>query len=201
MGSEISGEPRRRTEVSDLQDRRDRELMGRIAQGSAEGFRDLYRRYASTANGLALRVIGDAALAEEVTQDVFLSVWRSAAAYDAARGSVRSWLLTQVHHRAVDIVRKEDAERRRSMREREPLPADPTDDVVEDAWLRARRNDIRAALGTISSEQRQVLDLAYFGGLTQTQIAERLGIPLGTVKSRTLTAMLKLREALSGAER
>jgi RNA polymerase sigma factor (sigma-70 family) len=201
MGSEFSGEPSRRSEVSDLQDRRDRELMGRIAEGSSDGFRDLYRRYAPTAAGLARRVIGDAALAEEVTQDVFLSVWRSAAAYDAARGSVRSWLLTQVHHRAVDVIRKEDAERRRSMREREPLPADPTDDVVEDAWLRARRNDIRAALGGISADQRQVLELAYFGGLTQTQISQSLGIPLGTVKSRTLAAMLRLRDALSGADR
>ena len=175
--------------------------MGRVAEGSADGFSDLYRRYASTAAGLAHRVIGDPVLAEEVSQDVFLSVWRSAAAYDAARGSVRSWLLTQVHHRAVDVIRREDAERRRSFRQPEPIPVDPTDDVVEDAWLRTRRAEIRLALKSISTEQREVLDLAYFGGLTQTQISEKLGIPLGTVKSRTLAAMLKLRDALSGADR
>ena len=175
--------------------------MGRIAEGSSDGFRDLYRRYAATAVGFAYRVIGDRVLAEEVTQDVFLSVWRSASAYDAARGSVRSWLLTKIHHRAVDVVRREDAERRRLFRERETVPVDPTEDVVEDAWLRARRSDMRSALGTIPAEQRQVLELAYFGGLTQTQVAQRLGIPLGTVKSRTLSAMLKLREALSGADR
>jgi RNA polymerase sigma-70 factor, ECF subfamily len=100
--------------------------MGRIAEGSSDGFRDLYRRYAPTAAGLAHRVIGDPVLAEEVSQDVFLSVWRSAAAYDAARGSVRSWLLTQVHHRAVDVIRHEDAERRRSLRQPQPVPVDPT---------------------------------------------------------------------------
>jgi RNA polymerase sigma-70 factor, ECF subfamily len=175
--------------------------MGRIAEGSSDGFRDLYRRYAPTAAGLAHRVIGDPVLAEEVSQDVFLSVWRSAAAYDAARGSVRSWLLTQVHHRAVDVIRHEDAERRRSLRQPQPVPVDPTEDVVEDEWLRARRGEIRLALRSISDEQREVLELAYFGGLTQTQIADRLGIPLGTVKSRTLAAMLKLRDTLSGAER
>jgi RNA polymerase sigma-70 factor (ECF subfamily) len=175
--------------------------MGRIAEGSSDGFRDLYRRYASTASGLAHRVIGDPVLAEEVTQEVFLSVWRSAAAYDGARGSVRSWLLTQVHHRSVDVIRHEDAERRRAFRQPEPIAVDPTEDVVEDAWLRARRADTRLALKSISNDQREVLELAYFGGLTQTQVAEKLGIPLGTVKSRTLAAMLKLREALKGADR
>lgn len=175
--------------------------MGRIAEGSSDGFRDLYRRYAPTAAGLAHRVIGDPVLAEEVSQDVFLSVWRSAAAYDAARGSVRSWLLTQVHHRAVDVIRHEDAERRRALRQPEPIPVDPTEEVVEDEWLRVRRSEIRIALRTISDEQREVLELAYFGGLTQVEISEKLGIPLGTVKSRTLAAMLKLRNALSGADR
>ena len=174
--------------------------MGRIAEGSSDAFRDLYSRYASTAAGLAHRVIGDPVLAEEVVQDVFMSVWRSAAAYDAARGSVRSWLLTQVHHRAVDVIRREDAERRRSLRQPHAVPSDPTEEVVEDEWLRTRRAGIRLALRTISDEQRQVLQLAYFEGLTQTQVSERLGIPLGTVKSRTLAAMVKLREALSGAE-
>ena len=161
----------------------------------------MYRRYASTASGLAHRVIGDPVLAEEVTQDVFLSVWRAASAYDGARGSVRSWLLTQIHHRSVDVIRREDAERRRSFRQPQPIPMDPTEDVVEDAWLRARRADIRQALTSLSNEQREVLELAYFDGLTQTQISQKIGIPLGTVKSRTLAAMLKLREALSGVDR
>ena len=113
---------------------------------------------------------------------------------------MRSWLLTQVHHRAVDVIRREDAERRRSLRQPHAVPSDPTEEVVEDEWLRTRRAGIRLALRTISDEQRQVLQLAYFDGLTQTQVSERLGIPLGTVKSRTLAAMVKLREALSGAE-
>ena len=193
-----TGEPERLSGVTDLQDRRDRELIGRIASGDAGSFRDLYRRYAPSAAGLAFRVIGDGVLSEEVTQEVFLAVWRSASAYDPARGSVRSWILTQVHHRAVDLVRHEDAERKRPMRTPAPLPSDPTEDVVEDVWLRARRGDVRSALIALSDEQRQVLELAYFGGLTQPQIAARIGIPLGTVKSRTLAAMLKMRDALAG---
>ena len=99
------------------------------------------------------------------------------------------------------MIRHEDAERRRSLRQPQPVPVDPTEDVVEDEWLRVRRGEIRLALRSISDEQREVLELAYFGGLTQTQIAEKLAIPLGTVKSRTLAAMLKLRDTMSGAER
>jgi RNA polymerase sigma-70 factor (ECF subfamily) len=185
--------------VTDLQDRRDRDLLARIASGSEEAFSELFRRYAPAAGGIALRVVGDAAIAEEVVQEVMVSVWRRAGAYDPARGSVRSWLLAQAHHRAVDAVRREEANRRRASATAPESGDDPIDDVVEEGWLASRRTRVRAALASLSSDQRNVLELAYYGGLTQSQVAEAAGIPLGTVKSRTLAAMSKLRSVLGAS--
>jgi RNA polymerase sigma-70 factor (ECF subfamily) len=187
--------------VSDLQDRRDRDLVERVAGGDRSAFAELYRRYSPSAFGLASRILGDQAMAEEVLQEVFLSVWRRAGAYDPGRGSVRSWLFAQVHHRAVDVVRREEAERRRSHVTVLPDASSEggVDDVVEEGWLKARREHVRGALEGLPHEQRQVLELAYYGGLTQTQVAEATGVPLGTVKSRTLAAMRRLKGALAGA--
>lgn len=185
--------------MTDLQDRRDRDLLARIASGSEEAFSELFRRYAPAAGGIALRVVGDAAIAEEVVQEVMVSVWRRAGAYDPARGSVRSWLLAQAHHRAVDAVRREEANRRRASATAPESGDDPIDDVVEEGWLASRRTRVRAALASLSSDQRNVLELAYYGGLTQSQVAEAAGIPLGTVKSRTLAAMSKLRSVLGAS--
>lgn len=186
--------------VSDLQDRRDRDLVRAIAAGERAAFAELYRRYGSAAYGLASRVLGEPSLAEEVVQEVFLSVWRRADGYDPARGSVRSWLFAQIHHRAVDVVRREEAERRRS--QSNPSPAENehgVEDVIEEGWLRARRQQVRDALDGLSADQRQVIEMAYFRGLTQTQVARATGLPLGTVKSRTLAAMVRLRQALRSA--
>jgi RNA polymerase sigma factor (sigma-70 family) len=181
--------------ISNLEARRDQVLIRKIARGNDSGLADLLRSYGPPALGLATRLLGDASLAEDVLQDVYLSIWRHPDSYDAARGSVRTWLLTQVHHRAVDIVRREEAERRRrSMPER---PTDTSDDVVEDSWRAARASATRDALASLPAEQQQMITLAYYEGLTQTQISARAGIPLGTVKSRTLTAMRRLRHALS----
>jgi RNA polymerase sigma factor (sigma-70 family) len=174
--------------------------MARTAEGDRQAFAELYRRYASAGLGLAFRVIGERSLAEEVLQEVFLSVWRNGGAYDPARGSVRSWLFAQVHHRAVDVVRREEGERRRTQSNPPTLGDERgVDDVIEESWLAARRQQVRRALAGLPQEQRQVIELAYYGGLTQTQVAERTGIPLGTVKSRTLAAMRRLREALRSA--
>jgi RNA polymerase sigma factor (sigma-70 family) len=190
-----------RMQVSDLQDRRDNDLVSAAASGDEAAFSELYQRYSASAFGLALRILGERAMAEEVLQEVFLSVWRRAAAYDPARGSVRSWLFAQIHHRSVDLVRREEAERRRSHVHAEPGWYDSgMEDVIEEGWLSARRDQVRRALENLSLEQRQVIDLAYFQGLTQTQVADRAEVPLGTVKSRTLAAMRRLKEALaSGA--
>jgi len=186
--------------VSDLQDRRDRDLLERVSAGDHAAFSEVYRRYSPAALGLAVRILGEQAMAEEVLQEVFLSVWRRAGAYDPARGSVRSWLFAQIHHRSVDVVRREEAVRRRSTAAPESDVADERiDEVVEEGWLKARRDHVRRALGGLSPEQRQVIELAYYRGLTQTQVATETGVPLGTVKSRTLTAMRRLRDSLATA--
>jgi RNA polymerase sigma-70 factor (ECF subfamily) len=187
-------------QVSDLQDHRDRDLVQRISDGDRAAFSELYRRYSSSAFGLAMRILGERSMAEEVLQEVFLSVWRRAAGYDPARGSVRSWIFSQIHHRSVDVVRREEAERRRSAStvEREAVESE-IDEVAEEDWLRARREQVRRALEHLSPEQRRMIELAYYGGLTQSQVARETGVPLGTVKSRTLAAMRRMRDALQGA--
>ena len=178
---------------------RDVELHRRVASGDREAFHELYRRYGSADYGLALRITAQPMLAEEVTQDAFLALWRTPEAFDPTRGAFRSFFLSLVHHRAVDAVRREERLRRRAERASNLEPVrgeDVADVVVEDAYLGVRRKEVLEALTTLSPEQRQVIELAYFGGLTQTRIAERLGIPVGTVKTRTLAAMRKLRRSL-----
>jgi RNA polymerase sigma-70 factor, ECF subfamily len=186
--------------IADLQDRRDRDLLERVAAGEHTAFAEVYRRYAPAAFGLALRILGERSMAEEVLQEVFLSVWRRAGAFDPARGSVRSWLFAQIHHRSVDVVRREEAERRRSQVE---VPAPSHDEaiegVIEENWIKARRENVRAALDALPAEQRATIEMAYYQGLTQSQVAAATGVPLGTVKSRTLTAMRRLRDLLAGA--
>jgi RNA polymerase sigma factor (sigma-70 family) len=178
---------------------RDVELHRRVSNGDRDAFDELYRRYGSAAYGLALRITAQQALAQEVTQDAFLALWRAPEAFDPGRGAFRSFFLSLVHHRAVDTVRREERLRQRAERvaNLEPVRGeDVADEVVEGAYLGVRRKEVREALTTLSPEQRQVIELAYFGGLTQVRIAETLGIPVGTVKTRTLAAMRKLRRVL-----
>jgi RNA polymerase sigma factor (sigma-70 family) len=180
-------------------DQHDLELHRRLSARDSEAFDELYRRYGRSAFGVALRVTAQEVIAQEVVQDAFLALWRAPEAFDAARGAFRSFFLSLVHHRAVDAVRREERLRKRTERASNLEPAtgeDPAEDVVEDAYLRVRRKEVRAALSTLPAEQRTVLEMAYFGGMTQARIGEELGIPLGTVKTRTLAAMRKLRTAL-----
>lgn len=188
-------------EVGELDDHRDRRLLESVARGDERAFGELFRRYGPSAKGLAYRILADEGLAEEVLQEVFVSVWRNAASYDAHRGRVRTWLLTQVHHRAVDVVRREEAERRRSTAP-SAAPGEPPshEDVVDERWIAARRSDVRAGLEALPREQREILELAYYGGMTQAEIAKRTGVPLGTVKSRTLAAMRRMRDLLGTSE-
>ncbi len=184
----------REEEVQDL------ELHRRMSNGDRAAFDELYRRYGAAAHGLALRITVQEALAQEVVQDAFLALWRAPEAFDPARGAFRSFFLSLVHHRAVDVVRREERLRSRSERASNLEPVrgeDVADAVVESAYLGVRRKQVREALTTLPPEQRQVVELAYFGGYTQTRIAETLGIPIGTVKTRTLAAMRKLRRALT----
>jgi RNA polymerase sigma factor (sigma-70 family) len=187
--------------VRNLEDARDRDLVRRVIQGDEEAFRDLFRRYGPMAKSLAARVVRQNFMAEEIVQEAFLSLWRSPDAYREERGTFRSWLLSTVHHRAVDLVRREEAHRRRSQGgESESLQEDVGEQVVEDTDLAESRVRVRAALEEIPAEQRQVLELMYFEGKTQSVIAEELDLPLGTVKSRTLLGMRRLRTLLVNAE-
>jgi RNA polymerase sigma-70 factor (ECF subfamily) len=191
--------------VRDMDDARDRELLRRVREGdpAGEAFRALFRRNGSVAKAVALRVTRSDELAEEAVQEAFLQLWRTPDRYDASRSTVRRWVLTLVHARAVDLVRREQAHRRRAeqaTRERLVVP-DPSEDVVQQVARPAERASVQAALDVLPPEQRDVIDLMYFHGLSQTGVAERLGIPLGTVKSRTVLAMRKLRGVMAEAER
>jgi RNA polymerase sigma-70 factor (ECF subfamily) len=183
-----------------MEELEDLELHRRVAAGDRAAFDELYRRYGPAAFGLALRITAQEALAQEVVQDAFLALWRAPEAFDPGRGAFRSFFLSLVHHRAVDAVRREERLRRRTERASNLEPThgeDVAEDVVEIAYLGVRRKEVRDALEILPPEQRQVIELAYFGGHTQTTIAEMLAIPVGTVKTRTLAAMRKLRRALA----
>jgi RNA polymerase sigma factor (sigma-70 family) len=180
-------------------DDEDRELVDGVRARDEASFRALFGRYTPTALSLARRVVGQPFLAEEIVQEAFLAVWRNPDAYDADRGSVRSWLMGTVHHRAVDAVRREGSQRRRALDARGAdlvVVPDPADDVLDELGLPEERKAVRAALDDLPEEQRRVIELMYFGGLSQSTIAARLGLPLGTVKSRTLLGMRRLRAAL-----
>jgi RNA polymerase sigma factor (sigma-70 family) len=176
----------------------DRDVLGRIAAGELDALEELYDRYRTMAYSIALRITTDAALAEDVVQDAFLGAWRNANRYLEDRGSVKTWLLAIVHHRAVDAVR-----RRRPTTElpdRDMVPPEPL--TIPDIWPevagRLDQESVREALGALSDSQREALELAYFGGLTQQEIAARTGAPLGTVKSRMRLGLLAMRRALVG---
>ena len=189
---------------ADLEEARDRDLIKRIESGDQDAFRGLFDRYSGTALALARRIVRQAHIAEETVQEAFLSVWRNPGAYDPGRGSVRAWLMSTVHNRSVDAVRREQAQRRRaeeSIAEAGEILHDPADDVVDQIGLPQERAAVRSALGDLPPKQREVLELMNFGGLSQSQVAAKLSLPLGTVKSRTLLAMRRLRGALVWMER
>ncbi len=181
-------------------------LMKGIAQGDRNAFLRLFDRYSPTAMGLAWRMLHHRHLAEEIVQEAFLAVWRDPDSYRAERGTVRAWLMSTVHHRAVDLVRREESQSRRAMDAASMVstargPADPAEVVVEEISVAEDRKAVRRALADLRPEQRQIIELMYFEGLTQTRIAERLPLPLGTVKSRARLAMRRLGKSLGGLER
>lgn len=188
-------------EVRSLEDARDRELVRRVAGGDEGAFRQLFRRYGPTAKGLAVRVVRQPFLAEEIVQEAFLALWKEPTSYTEERGPFRSWLLSAVHHRAVDAVRREEAQRRR-MRASDPALdlIDVEEQVVDEVDLARNRVRIREALDELPSEQRDVLERMYFDGKTQSAISAETGLPLGTVKSRTLLAMRRMRTMLAEAD-
>jgi RNA polymerase sigma-70 factor (ECF subfamily) len=170
-------------------------LIGRVADGDHGAFAALYDRLGSLVYGVSKRVLHDPSYAEEVTQEVFLEIWRQAPRFDGSRGSVRAWAATIARRRAVDRVRSEQA--RRDRQRADAAVADPpppaTDEAAIDRDLRTRARD---ALGQLSAPQREVLELAYFGGLTHVEIANHLGIALGTAKTRVRDGLIKLRQVM-----
>src|SRR5919201_2113471 len=176
----------------------DRVILGRIGAGELDALEELYDRYRTMAYSIALRITTDAALAEDVVQDAFLGAWRNANRYLEGRGSVKTWLLSIVHHRAVDAVRRRRPTTELPDRESTPPAALTLPDIWPEVAGRLDRDSVRQALAALSESQREALELAYFSGLTQQEIAVRTGAPLGTVKSRMRLGLLAMRRALVG---
>jgi RNA polymerase sigma-70 factor (ECF subfamily) len=176
----------------------DAALLAQVGEGDEEALETLYRRYGGACFALARRILDDNQLAEDVVQQVFTALWKGSG-FDVRRGALSTWLMSVTHHKSIDVLRREAPRRMRLASEQallEVAVAGPGPD--EEAWMRLRAERTREALATLPAEQRELLLLAYYGGYTQSEIAGLTGLPLGTVKSRTLTAMRKLRVILGG---
>ncbi len=179
----------------------DEDLMQLVAGGDARAFEVVYERHCTAVFSLAYRICGVRAAAEEVTQEAFLATWRSGARYDRTRGSVRTWLLGVVHNRAIDNLRRSTVHDR--LRATDELAAERIEAPERTEVEVARREEarsMRTLIGALPSEQRRVIELAYFGGFTHEQIAELLGAPLGTVKGRMRLALEKMRSSIEPTE-
>ncbi|HEV2967535.1 MAG TPA: sigma-70 family RNA polymerase sigma factor [Candidatus Dormibacteraeota bacterium] len=177
----------------------DSELAVAMAAGSQDALALLYDRYSGLAYGIALRVLGDPGRAEDAVQEAFLNVWNRAGAFDPERGSLRSWLLTAVRNRSIDYLRGRGAHERREQ-DLEPVIAmvGASSDPWHEVSLKLERDAVREALTSLPPEQRQAVELAYFGGYSQTEIADLTRVPLGTVKGRLRLALEKLSSYLRG---
>ena len=187
-------------QTKDLTRLADEELMHVAQGGDPHAFELLYDRHGGAAFSLAYRMVGTRAVAEDIVQEAFLSIWRSKVRYERERASVRTWVLGIVHHRTIDALRRNLVhERRRASAEgiEERLGARELTDV--EAVRREEAREVRAALSTLPGEQSRVIELAYYGGFTHTQIAEMLDMPVGTVKGRMRLGLEKMRRELTGA--
>jgi RNA polymerase sigma-70 factor (ECF subfamily) len=187
-------QPRSRRVPPDVVHLSDEALIALAARGEEPALAALYDRYGRVAYGLALRVLRDATLAEDAVQEAFLAVWRSAHRYIPERSKPSTWILTFVHRRAVDLVRREEHRRADQLTDVESIVGGMVD---EEAWLGLERERVQAALQQLPDQQREAIELAYYGGFTQSELAERLGQPLGTIKSRMFTGLARLRELLT----
>ncbi len=178
---------------SDWEGLEDIELIEEAARGEVDALSALYDRFSGLLLTMAFRMLGDRAMAEDLVHDVFMEVWRNASRYDRSRGSVRTWVLVRLRSRALDRLRSASARREVPTDDVTPREAAPE---VEDPALQPDRAAIRHALAELPDEQRTVLELSYFHGLSSSEIAERMGTPLGTVKSRTAAALAKLRSVM-----
>jgi RNA polymerase sigma-70 factor, ECF subfamily len=175
----------------------DRALVARIEGRDADALAVLYDRHAARLMGLAHRILGKTGEAEEVLQEVFLYVWRSASSFDASRGTVLAWLLVVTRSRAIDRIRSRRPMSRAALRDLDEISNTPgTQDVEADSATRQWESLCRSAIADLPADQRRVLELAYFGGLTHQEIAEETSTPLGTVKTRARLGLMKLRERI-----
>jgi RNA polymerase sigma-70 factor (ECF subfamily) len=178
----------------DLAHLSDEALVGVAARGREDALAELYDRLGGVAFGLAFRVLRDDALAQDAVQEAFLQLWRTAAAsFVAERAKASTWLLTLVHRRAVDVVRREQRRRTEVL---DHAPEQTEGSAESAAWLRFERERVQGALRELPDQQREAIELAYYGGFTQSELAERLGEPLGTIKSRMFSGLARLRELL-----
>jgi RNA polymerase sigma-70 factor (ECF subfamily) len=177
----------------------DRALVARVTEGDGGALEALYGRYGRACYGLARRILADEQFAQDAVQEVFLTVWRDASRFDASRGGFSTWLLSMTHHKAVDSVRREENLRKRRTTADALETRESEAPQVEDAvWSLLRRERVREVLGTLPDPQREALTLAYFGGYTQREIAGLTATPLGTVKTRMLAGMRRMKESLDG---
>jgi len=185
---------------TELRDLADEDLMQLVRQGEAAAFEVVYERHCGAAFSLAYRMCGKRSIAEEVVQESFLSLWRSGARYDRTRGSVRTWTLGIVHNRAIDALRRGIVhDRRRASDEGIEERFEAPENTEVEVARRDESREIRSALSELPREQSQVIELAYFGGFTHTEIAEMLKAPIGTVKGRMRLGLAKMRLALGDA--
>ena len=175
----------------------DEALIALVARGDDTAFAELYDRIGRVAYGIALRILRDERLAEDAVQEGFLAVWRSAATFRAERAKASTWVVTLVHRRAVDIVRREERRRAEPL---EPVTGqdapDPAGSAEDEAWLGFERERVLGALAALPDAQRESLELAYYGGYSQSELAEMLGVPIGTIKSRMFAGLARLRALL-----
>jgi RNA polymerase sigma factor (sigma-70 family) len=192
MGKTVSAMPRAFAHLSD------EAVVALIARSDEQALAELYDRFGRVAYGLALRILRDEALAEDAVQEAFLTAWRRADTFMPERAKASTWLLTLVHRRAVDVVRREERRRTEPIEAAEEHAGErPADDAV---WLRYERERVQAALRQLPDQQREALELAYYGGFTQSELAERLGQPVGTIKSRMFSGLGRLRDLLAEPE-
>jgi RNA polymerase sigma factor (sigma-70 family) len=179
----------------DVRRAEDAALLARIVDRDQAAVEALYARYSGPLYSLAYRVTGADRFAQDVVQEVFVAVWKDAGRFDPAKGALSSWLFALARHKAIDLVRRE-ANVRKHTADVDLEFREADDDVDQEAWLRLRRDTVRAAITQLPEAQRTALELAFFAGLTHVEVAEKLDIPLGTAKTRIRTALLKLRDIL-----
>ncbi len=168
--------------------------MPLVEAGDAEAFAALYDRHSRAAFSLAYRMMGERQAAEDLTQEAFIKVWRGAASYRVGRGSVRTWILSIVHNRGIDQLRARASRRRTQDKVEASAPTSEPSEAFAETWRNSQREQVREALNTLPQEQLEILELAYFSGYTHVEIAERLDLPLGTVKGRMRLGLQKIRD-------